>query len=334
MCQATEFHAASHPTQPVLAVKRRTDLWRMQSSYSLIVLFVLSLSAVGVYAEGEKLKHQAADKGLAPQYRPDNRSGRDNRAPAPSQPCDSNQGGNRNEPRADNQGRHGERRDHDWGRDRGHDWNHRHPDRRPDAPRYNPPRHEPHRHPPHYSPPHTRYESPRHYVSHLPFGFASLLFGGLEFFYYAGDFYRPYNEGFVVVGAPLGAVVSTLPYTYSLLSFNNRQYYVVNDTYYVSHPQGYQVVSNPVVTPIITAPVTVAPGFISDTGANNPSDVYPQNGQTASQQAQDEYQCHRWGVQQSGFDPLNSAGIVSNTLTQNYQRAKNACLESLGYAIH
>jgi hypothetical protein len=31
--------------------------------------------------------------------------------------------------------------------------------------------------------------------------------------------------------------------------------------------------------------------------------VYPAKGQSAEQQKKDEYQCHQWAVQQTGFDP-------------------------------
>jgi hypothetical protein len=35
--------------------------------------------------------------------------------------------------------------------------------------------------------------------------------------------------------------------------------------------------------------------------------VYPQNGQSAEQQQQDEYECHAWAVQQTGYDPTAAA---------------------------
>jgi uncharacterized protein YcfJ len=34
--------------------------------------------------------------------------------------------------------------------------------------------------------------------------------------------------------------------------------------------------------------------------------VYPQNGQSAEQQQQDEYECHAWAVQQTGYDPTSA----------------------------
>lgn len=180
-----------------------------------------------------------------------------------------------------------------------------------------------------YVPPrrgHHRRHHPHNYRAHLPFGFARLLIHGLEYFYHSGRFYRPYSEGFVVVTAPHGAVVATLPYGYNLVNVNGRQYYVVNDTYYVTHPQGYQVVSRP---PDVT---NTAP-IIHPNQPSNQLYIYPQQGQTAEQQARDEYECHRWGVEQTGFDPSQSNGIGNSSLQQNYQRAMSACLEARGYTV-
>jgi outer membrane lipoprotein SlyB len=35
--------------------------------------------------------------------------------------------------------------------------------------------------------------------------------------------------------------------------------------------------------------------------------VFPKNGQSQQQQQQDDYQCHQWAVQQTGFDPTRAA---------------------------
>ena len=35
--------------------------------------------------------------------------------------------------------------------------------------------------------------------------------------------------------------------------------------------------------------------------------VFPQKGQSAEQQKKDEYDCHAWGVKQTGFDPTKPA---------------------------
>src|SRR5882762_2540515 len=35
--------------------------------------------------------------------------------------------------------------------------------------------------------------------------------------------------------------------------------------------------------------------------------IYPKNGQTPEQQKKDEFDCHTWAVQQSGYDPIKAS---------------------------
>lgn len=37
--------------------------------------------------------------------------------------------------------------------------------------------------------------------------------------------------------------------------------------------------------------------------------IYPANGQTKEQQEKDEFECHKWAVQQTGFDPLKKQEV-------------------------
>ncbi len=57
--------------------------------------------------------------------------------------------------------------------------------------------------------------------------------------------------------------------------------------------------------------------------------------QSAETQASDEYECHRWAVSQTGFDPSAQAtGQVVTTAPRNdYARAQTACLEGRGYTV-
>ena len=52
------------------------------------------------------------------------------------------------------------------------------------------------------------------------------------------------------------------------------------------------------------------------------------NGQDSDQQARDRYDCYRFAVAQSGFDPMRGIGPSSD-----YDRAQSACLEGRGYAV-
>jgi len=64
--------------------------------------------------------------------------------------------------------------------------------------------------------------------------------------------------------------------------------------------------------------------------------LYPKNGQTADQQARDRYDCYRFAVSQSGFDPMRSTGGASpapaGEMQSDYERAQSACFEARGYS--
>lgn len=64
--------------------------------------------------------------------------------------------------------------------------------------------------------------------------------------------------------------------------------------------------------------------------------VYPRNGQTADQQARDRYECYRFAVAQSGFDPMHASGASQAARAEpqsDYDRAQAACLEGHGYTV-
>jgi hypothetical protein len=65
--------------------------------------------------------------------------------------------------------------------------------------------------------------------------------------------------------------------------------------------------------------------------------IYPRNGQSEELQAKDRYECHRWGVSQTGYDPTQpTSGMPRTQLNQmraNYKRAMSACLDGRGYTM-
>ena len=65
--------------------------------------------------------------------------------------------------------------------------------------------------------------------------------------------------------------------------------------------------------------------------------VYPRNAQTADQQARDRYECYRFAVAQSGFDPMHSSSAATQAARaepmSDYDRAQAACLEGHGYTV-
>ena len=65
--------------------------------------------------------------------------------------------------------------------------------------------------------------------------------------------------------------------------------------------------------------------------------IAPKNGQNEQQQWNDRYECHRWAVNQSGFDPSRrTAAPPSDSASgrEQYRRALSACLEGRGYTVH
>jgi len=165
-----------------------------------------------------------------------------------------------------------------------------------------------------------------------------IVVGGGRYFYSGGVWYAPRGPHFVVVGAPVGFFVPVLPPYYTTVWVAGVPYYYANDAYYQwnADQSGYVVVDPPAGDPnqavySQTAPAGAAPPPGGDVY------VYPQNGQSEDQQANDKYECHKWASSQSGFDPTQAGGGVPPDQAEqsraNYQRAMRACLEGRGYSV-
>ncbi|TWI53765.1 hypothetical protein IQ22_02372 [Pseudomonas duriflava] len=100
-------------------------------------------------------------------------------------------------------------------------------------------------------------------------------------------------------------------------------YFLAAGTYYAwnANQQRYVVVQPPPV------PATVS---------SQTYDViaYPARGQTVEQQGQDRYECHKWAVSQSGFDPATANTAPPVTSSEYYRRALTACLTGRGYSVN
>jgi len=59
--------------------------------------------------------------------------------------------------------------------------------------------------------------------------------------------------------------------------------------------------------------------------------VYPAAGQSEAQLAEDRYQCHVWGADNSGYDPTLGTGSAADAA--NYSRAFTACMEGRDYVV-
>jgi hypothetical protein len=78
----------------------------------------------------------------------------------------------------------------------------------------------------------------------------------------------------------------------------------------------------------------VAADSTADSSKGNKALIYPKNGQSPEQQARDRYECYRFGVTQSGFDPMHPPAATPGTNGQaDFERAQGVCLDAHGYAV-
>jgi hypothetical protein len=179
-----------------------------------------------------------------------------------------------------------------------------------------------------------RYEHNRYYppqgvvVRTLPPNYRRIPYRDIDYYFYGGVWYRPIGAEFSVVMPPIGLTVPVLPPFYTTIWFGGIPYYYANHIYYTWVPERRVYV------------VTEPPGETQATPAAETADelfIYPKQGQSAEQQAEDRYQCHRWAVEQTGFDPTRAGGNVEPAQyigkRADYQRAMKACLEARGYSV-
>ncbi len=166
----------------------------------------------------------------------------------------------------------------------------------------------------------------------LPVHGAPRVWGGGRYWFASGIWYAPFGSGYAVVRPPLGIVVDDLPSLRSMVVIGGITYLYLNGVYYRPRGEGgYEVVASPLG----------AQGTPS--GAPGRQFVYPAQGQSAEQQATDEYECHRWAVVQSGFNPVPGAGVEGSSSNggdgaaagdrADYARAQAACLTGRGYTV-
>jgi len=162
-------------------------------------------------------------------------------------------------------------------------------------------------------------------------------FGGWHGGYYGGwhggygwrgGYWGPWGWGWGGLG--LGLYFATLPYYYSTYWWGGVPYYYADNTYYRWNAgvDQYETVAPPagIQTP------GAAPGSAAGAGASELI-AYPKNGQTEEQLGKDKFECHRWAVGQTGFDPTQPGGGSAPGNRSNYLRAQAACLEGRGYSV-
>lgn len=159
----------------------------------------------------------------------------------------------------------------------------------------------------------------RHYIAH---------YHDRAYFYFRGIWYRPSGPRFIVVAPPIGIIVPFLPPFYTTIWVSGIPYYYANETYYIWRPDlnGYEVTDLPSPT------ANQEPELMADQLY-----IYPAKGQSDQQLADDRYECYRWSVEQTGYDPTappeNLPQNVLNTKREDYRRAMKTCLDGRGYSV-
>ena len=78
-------------------------------------------------------------------------------------------------------------------------------------------------------------------VDILPSGFVTVRVGTGRYFYHRGVFYQPYRGGFLVVTAPLGAVIPRPPGGHVMILVENDPFAYYRGVFYQPVPAGYVV---------------------------------------------------------------------------------------------
>ena len=89
--------------------------------------------------------------------------------------------------------------------------------------------------------------------------------------------------------------------------------------------------------PLAAAPPVSASTLSSGTPRGVKATALPKNGQSPDVQARDHYECYKFAVAHSGFDPMHANGAAAATQVaeqqSEYERAQAACFEGRGYSM-
>ncbi|MFJ2333020.1 DUF6515 family protein [Pseudomonas helleri] len=167
---------------------------------------------------------------------------------------------------------------------------------------------------------------PGYVIDRFPGQYRQVPYRGQNFFFSGGYWYRPQGPRYVVVQPPYGIRVSIIPSYAREVWVGSSLFFLAAGSYYAYQPatQDYIVVEPP-ATIVQPAPQPVSNGY--DVVA------YPANGQTPAQIDQDRYDCYRWAVDQSHFDPAHIAYAPAPAVVQTYRQAEGNCLNSRGYQV-
>lgn len=173
-----------------------------------------------------------------------------------------------------------------------------------------------------------QYPRPGQVFNALPRGSRVFPYRRHNYYFNDGIWYLPARTGFSVTIPPFGLTVPVLPPFYTTIWVGGTPYYYANDVYYVWRPEErVYVVSEPPAENEVVEKTSIPEQIF----------IYPKQGQSDEQQATDRYECHKWSVGQTTFDPSKPGGNVpEEEYTKKrleYQRAMKACLEARNYSV-
>ncbi len=149
---------------------------------------------------------------------------------------------------------------------------------------------------------------------------------GQDYFFSGGYWYRPQGPRYVVVTPPYGIRVHYLPDYAREVWVGSALFFLAAGAYYSYEASTQQYV-------VVQPPVASLPPQPAPQGNGYDVVAYPANGQSPAQVQQDGYDCYRWAVQQSGFDPQTVTYAPAPAVVQTYRQAQGNCLSSRGYQV-
>lgn len=161
----------------------------------------------------------------------------------------------------------------------------------------------------------------------LPSDYRVLRDRDVHYYYGNGVWYLASGRHYRVTRPPAGIAVPFLPAATTVVWVGTVSLYYAGGVYYRWQPdqQRYVVAEAPPAT-AVTLDRADVPDLLY---------VAAERGQSAVEQADDRYQCHRWALDQSGFDPAEpGGGVAANAYAarrDDYRRALETCLRSRGY---
>lgn len=179
--------------------------------------------------------------------------------------------------------------------------------------------------------------------------------GHLNRFHWHGGFWHGHFWPRVHYHANFVYFWPSLPAVHSIFWHNGTPYYYVDRVYYTWSPErnGYVATDPPPAAENGSAETEAPAGeeVSGDTMYATEDEyanvyIYPREGQSEEQTANDRYECHKWAVEQTGFDPTapvassssgTGTGSASGTTHKSstapdYRRALIACLDAKGYS--